>query len=83
MWGTYCCHSEKETNSTDALKECNGSDLSLNSTCCENNHYVRCNDDRGCKDRYGKPKIVITKKLCNSHFVSILMYYTLRYSTQK
>ena len=56
MWGTYCCHSEKETNSTDALKECNGSDLSLNSTCCENNHYVRCNDDRGCKDRYGKTK---------------------------
>ena len=50
MWGTHCCKNNLETDRGMLIEECDGSMISLNSTCCQKNEYEKCHDSRGCTD---------------------------------
>ena len=50
MWGTYCCKSNLEADRGMLMEECDGSLISLDSMCCQNNEYEQCRDSRGCID---------------------------------
>ena len=50
MWGTHCCKNNSEADRGMLMEECDGSIISFNSTCCQNNEYEQCQDSRGCTD---------------------------------
>ena len=47
--GEYCCRTNKEKigseNGTDG-DLCDGSEIDIDSRCCENNDYVKCADEK-------------------------------------
>ena len=54
MWGMFCCKYEEETFTFESIDGCDGSELSVNSTCCKDNEQVKCGSKLGCKNRRGK-----------------------------
>ena len=57
MWGKYCCKTSKENDANADVPGCDGSQLSLHSTCCENNNHISCDNIRGCTDNRGKTSL--------------------------
>ena len=53
MWGTYCCKNNTESRAIDHLKECDGSSISMDSLCCQNDEYIRCPSNEGCTGSRG------------------------------
>ena len=66
MWGKYCCKTPKESNANANLKGCDGSPISLHSTCCHENKNIPCANMRGCRDNRGKNMPSYTYFMCYS-----------------
>ena len=72
MWGKYCCKTSKENDANADVPGCDGSQLFLNSTCCENNNHRSCDNIRGCSDNRGK-----TLPPQQTFMINTILYYTL------
>ena len=47
MDGKYCCRTNREKFSDNDGELCDGSEIGIDSTCCEDNDYAKCAYD-GC-----------------------------------
>ena len=56
-WGGYCCETPIEDKSSIHLEGCDGSELSMNSICCEQNNFLECPFDEGCTNNKDKANI--------------------------
>ena len=59
MWGAYCCKTKYEDKTNDGIQECDNSVISLSSVCCNNDEYLSCPAQGGCKDRKGNTLLTI------------------------
>ena len=53
MWGEYCCKTEWEDTVNSSIIACDGSKISVNSICCEDNQYQKCPKKEGCQNNRG------------------------------
>ena len=59
MWGTYCCKNKNESIAENHFDECDGSPLSIDSICCQNDEYIKCPSVEGCTGKRGNRFLLI------------------------
>ena len=51
--GEYCCKFSKEKVDAALGDTCDGSNISLQSLCCDADEYIQCPNNRTCQDNQG------------------------------